>query len=151
MLPELMEKQPQQDLCPTCSQRISGRWEALSRGLCASLIKFYHRAGETPLHLQQSDIFTKNEYCNFSKLKYFGLVSKTGKAGYWQVTRTGSLFLLNSFSISRKVFVSSNRVTGHSAEKVTLRDVLSDKEIPYWLKKDDFIRQTSQAEQASLF
>ncbi len=137
------------ELCPTCKAKLEGRWESLNAGLCKSLIKFYEVAGDSKsVHLQKDCAFTKTEYNNFSKLKFFSLVTNKGeKAGYWRLTSHGKKFVETSVFAPKKVFVFRNEVKAKSEESISITKALKSR--PFWLKREDYAAQSAPA--ATLF
>src|SRR5487761_378645 len=98
--------------CDHCGAKLTGRWEHLSPGLIDTLLKFATKVKEknaNMIHLQNDLNLTKNQYNNFQKLRYFGLVAKVKdptkrKSGYWALTRKAGNFLTGT-SIPRSVLV----------------------------------------------
>jgi predicted transcriptional regulator len=74
----------------------------------------------------QKDLsLTKNDYNNFQKLRYHGLVAKVkAKAGYWLITKRGGQFLRNEIAIPAGVKTFRNHVEedGHTKETVRITD-----------------------------
>lgn len=131
--------------CVHCGAKLEGRWERLTPGLCRTLRKFYEAAKIDEqhstlrtAHLQADCGFTKNEFTNFQKLRYFSLVRKTSKAGIWEMTRLGDEFLLNRLAITKAVYVFRNEVKKQGDEKGTIGELMD--EWPYWLKREDYIQ-----------
>ncbi len=131
--------------CNCCGARLEGRWETLSPGLCRTLVKFYEqikRFDVDALHLQKDCGFTKNEFNNFQKLRYFGLVEKTETAGVWRITADGEVFAENRKAVPKKVFVFRNRVMEKSIERTLVENIVGEKS--YWLKLADFRAEQAQ-------
>lgn len=125
--------------CEHCGAKITGRWESLTKGLCNTLLKFSQsvkRLGKDQIHLQKECGLTKNEYNNFQKLGYFGLVKDSEKSGFWSLTVDGILFIRNEMSVSKKVYVFRDTVKEVSSERVFIQNILPN---PYWLTREDYI------------
>lgn len=89
----------------------------LHAGLVAGLIKLYERmehrrkAGVrnfNEIHIRRDLMLTRDEWTNFSKLQYLGLVTqwlKSGKKrrGYWAITERGVKFLQGTLKIQQGV------------------------------------------------
>jgi hypothetical protein len=56
---------------------------------------------------------SKDEWSNFTKLRYHGLAAKCDRRGYWLLTKRGSDFLKGEVSIPQTVVTFANRVAGH--------------------------------------
>ena len=131
--------------CEHCGAKLNGRWESLGAGLCNTLVRFYEIVLENKkndVHLQKDCNFTKNEYNNFQKLHYFGLVAKVDdsdklKSGRWLLTHRGATFLKGEQAVDKKVYIFRNRIEGRSEEKVYLKDVIHEQ--PYWREAEDFV------------
>lgn len=110
--------------CDNCEKNLGDqdrkpRVERLSPGLVRTLIKFkeaVERYNKNDIHLQREADLTKNEYNNFQKLRYHGLVHKVrnGEKGYhsgrWLITRLGGQFLRCEVGVCRDVYVLDNQV-----------------------------------------
>ena len=134
--------------CEHCGSRITPRKENLSKGLLVTLDKFIkaiHRKERNSIHLQtEMPELTKNEYNNFQKLRYHGLVhNRDQKPGYWFLTRKGSQFLKGEVKTVKTVYVLDNRIVGKGDYFVGVRDYpeLED----YW-QKDFSVESSKQAE-----
>lgn len=139
-----IHRQIEADNCLHCGSKLTGRWETLSQGLCRTLVKFYEASNGRPVHLQKDCSFTKTEFNNFQKLKYFQLVTKTETAGVWKLTGIGLEFVKNRLEVFRQVYVFRNEVTSHSEGAVKITEAMKSE--PYWLKKEDFIPITTERE-----
>lgn len=138
--------------CKHCGQRIRERKESLSRGLVKTLVKFgraVNKLDRNEVHPRKEVSLDKSEYNNFQKLRYFGLVAKVeDRAGYWLITRNGGAFLRGEFLSHKYVTVRDNRVVAYSDERVGIHDSLED--IPYWMEKDDYLKDLFKPVQKSL-
>ena len=107
--------QNEKKVCPCCASSLEGRWEGISKGLVNSLIQFREAVlekQENCVHLQKDVHLTKNQYNNFQKLRYHGLVAhakdkitKEYITGYWLLTRRGNLFIKNKIELSKEVLI----------------------------------------------
>lgn len=126
------------EFCQHCGARLTGRYETLSKALCMVLIKAYVKArlkGKNSLHLQ-TDLpdLDKNEYNNFQKLRYFGLVMKNpNESNEWQITKKGVGFLKGETDCAFKVYVFRNEVQRSEPEMVTIRQQMETNDT-YWLR-----------------
>ena len=79
--------------CSHCGASMNEHRHSLSKSLARALFKVWSKAGGEPINLKHVGL-TRNEWDNFQKLRYFGLVKQTGnKTGVWQVTQYGEEFL----------------------------------------------------------
>jgi len=80
--------------CPHCGAKMMEYRHSLSKSLIRALFKFWKVSLGAPLNLKEVGL-TRNEWDNFQKLRYFGLVeqSENKKSGVWRVTSSGEKFL----------------------------------------------------------
>lgn len=134
--------------CPHCGASVKMYWHRLSPGLAKALIKFRLRVlalKRNKIHISTEVNFTKIEYANFQKLRYFGLVakyknpeSKEHESGYWLLTKRGNLFCKNQLLVPMKVQTFRNKISDKSEETILLRTILKDTDLPIWDERDDF-------------
>jgi hypothetical protein len=144
------------ETCTSCGAKLNGRWERLTPGIVRSLIKMWHvvyATNENRVHLQRQCDFTKNEYNNFQKLRYFGLVAKTGTAGCWLITRRGGHFIHGSETVNARLLIFRNHIKDRSKDRVNIYDVLKQP-VPTWPRREDYFAELpliDAAEQGGLF
>ena len=127
--------------CEKCGSALIPRTERLSKGLVITLIKFVEAIklkGINEIHLQSEIELSKNEYNNFQKLRYHGLVhhaklpSGDRKPGYWIMTLNGGRFLRNEIMISKDIVVMNNSIVDRGAETVKINDFFAGRDEDYW-------------------
>ena len=137
--------------CECCGAKLTGRNERVSKGLALSLIKFREKVLEqseasgvfvNKVHLSKDLDLSKNEYNNFQKLRYHGLIAhykdkntRAYESGYWLLTKRGNMFCKDELAVPKKIYVFRNRIKDRSIEKIILTDVLKEESIPYWYRK----------------
>jgi hypothetical protein len=113
--------------CPTCGASLKAYWHTLNAGLVSVLvaaIRFVHASGQNEFHLQGDLRLSVNQFCNFTKLRFHGLVAKVdGKPGCWLITRRGGQFLRGEVSVPLRVKTFRNRVVEHSPELVHIGEL----------------------------
>lgn len=119
------------ETCPYCCQSIMKHKHSLSLAMVNTLKKSL----PIPFHLQKDLNLTKNEYNNFQKLKYFKLVSRTEKSGYWILTDKGKRFLDGSMSVPKWVQTFNNKLVGYSDNRLLISDI--DKDF-HWKKLKEY-------------
>lgn len=104
------------ELCPHCGASMKEYVHSLTPGLVKSLVKFGEAIkckGINDIHLQTEVDLTKNEYNNFQKLRYWGLVHHADKenikSGRWLLTSNGSRFLKGEIKMPKKVKTFRNQ------------------------------------------
>ena len=108
--------------CPTCSQPTVAHRHSIARMLANILLSVRHF--QTEFHLQKDTALTKNQYNNFQKLKYWGLVANNDVgAGYWYITLTGKKFIAGEIRIPKWVKTFNNRVVEESEETINIADI----------------------------
>lgn len=122
--PELKQKKK----CNNCGANMKMWWHMVTPGLVGDLMKsinFVKNANKNEFHLQKDLSLSKNDYNNFQKLRYHGLVTKVKeKAGYWLITKRGGQFLRNEIEIPAGVKTFRNNIEedGHTVETVRITD-----------------------------
>lgn len=119
------------DCCPHCGANITPFPQRLSTGLVGALIKavtFVQAKGMNQFHLQKDLVsLSKNEYNNFQKLRFHGLVAKAkveNKPGYWLITRRGGQFLRGELFVPKTAYTLRNKVIGHSNDLIGIKDFM---------------------------
>ena len=125
-------------LCECCGHRINPRKESLSKGLVDTLIVFgraVKRLEKNEIHLQEEVELNKNQYNNFQKLRYHGLVAKVkDRTGYWLLTRNGLGFLRGEKSVPKTIYIQNNRIVEHGDDNIMIYDY-SELDGEYWQKE----------------
>jgi hypothetical protein len=133
----------EKEVCPYCgAEKKEVATHSLTTGLVRDLIIFAKRAkekGENKVHITKELDFSINQWCNFQKLRYFGLVAKweaedgNKKTGFWVLTRNGLEFLQGKLSVHKKVSATKKGITERSEEMVCIDDFPQSDE-NYWQK-----------------
>lgn len=84
-------------ICPHCGHKTNRYKHRLNKGLANALEQLCQRYIGNPINLQKDLILTKNQYNNFQKLQYFGLVKRT-KHG-WYPTNRAMLFVKGNTTV----------------------------------------------------
>jgi hypothetical protein len=133
-------------LCACCGASMEIHKQRLTKGLIVSLLKFRNAVFETncnEIHVQKALKFTNNEYCNFQKMRYHGLIAKVKeskgkrKNGYWLLTRRGGQFCKGEIKIPFIVYTFRNKINSKSEKIVGIQDILKS-DTNYWDKIEDF-------------
>ncbi len=123
--------------CEHCGACVESYKHRLSKGLVSSLYNFALKvkaSGKNTQHLTDVGL-NNNQFTNFQKLKYFGLVEKSEKAGEWTITRKGRLFIAGEVAVENFAVTFRNVVEESSRDLVFVKDVLKDKTSDYWQKE----------------
>lgn len=110
------------EFCPHCGQGIMRQKQSLSRTLVMILRKTAE-AYKPEVHLQKDLTLTKNEYANFQKLKYWGLVRKAEKSGFWLITKIGYDFLAGKIVLPKAQWTFNNTVVGQEGGLISIQDL----------------------------
>jgi len=107
--------------CPHC-QANRKKWNhRMTPGLLAILIKaikFVKRKDKNMFHPDKDLNLSRIEYSNFQKLRFHGLIAKSGVAGYWVITKKGGKFLRGETRTAVSVVTFRNKIDSYSKEKV---------------------------------
>lgn len=95
------------ECCPHCGQSVMKHTHSMSESMANTFLKV---PMFVKFHLQKDLTLTKNQYANFQKLKYWGLVEQVkDQSGWWRVTEYGRRFAFGEISISKSVITFNNR------------------------------------------
>ena len=135
------------ELCPCCGASMRVYKEKLTKGLVVSLLKFRDvviSTNSNEIHVPTKIKFSINEYNNFQKLRYQGLIAKvkdkeTGerKSGVWLLTRRGNQFCKSEITAPEWIETFRNRIVDRSLAKVSISYILKS-DTPYWDKIENF-------------
>lgn len=131
----------QDEKCPFCGAKKKMYWHNLSAGLVQTLAKFAQAIkvkGVNDIHVGKDLVLDNAAYNNFNKLKYWGLVVKTGVGGHWKLTEKGTLFLQNKIAINKRVKTFRNKVEEKDENRVTVQDCLNGYHDTYWQQEFGF-------------
>lgn len=123
--------------CPTCGANLKAFWHTLNPGLVSILIKaiqFVHARNKNEFHLQNDLHLSVNEFSNFTKLRFHGLMAKVdGKPGYWLITKRGGQFLRGEITVPLRVQTFRNQVKAHSPGVIHIDELRG--QVPYFEKE----------------
>lgn len=125
--------------CPCCDRLVKLYSYSINTSLARSLISLYQLSqSQIPSHVK--DIVAGLPHScgkNFCILKHWGLIkevtnedTKKRSSGFWNITKTGTNFVLGKIRIPQTVEVYNNKVLDISDEVVTIQDCLG-KEFDY--------------------
>ena len=130
----------EKECCPNCGASMKIWKHTLSSGL-VDLLRVFARAVVdkkcNDVHLQNDTRMTNNQYNNFQKLRYFGLVAKGDKSGHWVITKNGIEFLNGRLRVHKYIKTFRNRISERSEELVTIEDYKKRTD-EHWEKEFDF-------------
>lgn len=124
------------DICPNCGAKMQKYWQSLTPGLLTCLVKFARTAQklrQRSVHLKNVG-FTRNEYNNFQKLRYFDMVAFGAGEGEWEVTSFGWDFIRGKVTCSKRVLTYRAKVEDRDPEQVRIWTVLGETPV-YWQKE----------------
>jgi len=131
-----------ESICENCGAKKIAYWHSLTPGLVNTFKKFVDtvkQKGINNVHLQTDMELSKNEYNNFQKLRYWGLVhhakKNNVKSGCWLVTRNGGSFLRGEMAMSKKIKTFRNEIEEKSDEVVWIFDYYRAIDREYWQRE----------------
>lgn len=138
--------------CPICHAKTIKYVHSLESGkLIAIFIKFYLATQNSNKAINPSKIgLTINQLTNFQKLRYFGLVERTGDHGEWYLTSKGKDFINGCISIPVHAITYRGSVCGLDGPEVHIN---SYKESFGYDKPENYAREArsvAEVEQLSL-
>jgi len=103
----------------------------VNSGMAVSLIKMYRAGGTNFQHIPTTVGGRSREE---AKLRYWGLVEEElerrpdgGRAGWWRVTHTGRLWVLNRSTIPKYAYIYDARLLDMDGEPTSIRSALGEK------------------------
>lgn len=139
-------------LCPHCSQPIMEHKHTFSNAIAELFLAVAMSYGEEqPFHLQRDISLTKNQYNNFQKLKYWGVIEKhfedgARRGGYWHLTEKAR-DVLNGEPVPKWVKTFNNRVVEKSEQEIFLTQAVGSYDIPEtWAKRSTRRDESNQQE-----
>jgi hypothetical protein len=122
--------------CDKCGHTQNHHSHSLSQGLVSGLRKFAEASRGNPLNLKEAGL-DRNEWDNFQKLKYWGLVTPTkAKSGIWTVTELGFQFLAGLVALRKTKITLNGKVVFNHNESITINQI---KVQPYFYKREDYV------------
>jgi len=112
--------------CPHCDATMTEYRHSLSAGLIHALAKFYKRG--SPLNVHKDLGLTTNQWDNFQKLQYWGLVEKfyvdgKRKQGTWLLTQVAIDFLQGKMMLNKSVWSYRGKFVRFDGPLITIDDV----------------------------
>jgi len=110
----------------------------MTRMLAAAVWDFAKQTRGRPTALQQLG-WKRSRWQNFSKLKYWGLVTQLQpKSGEWLLTGSGLGFVTGQLAVPRAVWTWNDAVVELVQPEIKLGDVWS--EMPAYHERGDFVQ-----------
>lgn len=140
----LLEINTTERTCPHCGASMKVWRHSLSKGLVDVLVEFIgavKQKGKNSIHLQNDmPNLTKNQYNNFQKLHYFGLVAKDDKnPGHWVITKWGGEFLRGERKIEKFALTFRDKLVEREGNLVSVKDFFPQEfGDDYWQSIFDF-------------
>ncbi len=102
--------------CECCGHVITAYSHHLNKPLVQALkqLVVWYEDTKKPANLQANLNLSKNQYNNFQKLQYFGLVQRTEKG--WYPTDIGFQFIYGEISVYNKVATFGKDILGYDHE-----------------------------------
>lgn len=132
---------PEVPLCPHCGAKIVEYRHALNTPLIRALAKLYQHGDAVNLRELNLD---RNEWDNFQKLKYWGLVYQVEvegkrKKGVWWLTLRGVEFIEGRLRIPKSVWTYRGRRKRFEGIEVSCSDFLETN----WRTRTDYAQKAS--------
>lgn len=131
-------KMRQVEICECCGAKIVEYKHVLNKGLVDALFRLSKH--NVPMPLTELDI-TRNQWTNFQKLRYWGLVDKalhtdgTG-TGNWFVTSLGRAFIDNQVSVNKNVWTFRGETVKNDGDSVYFNEVYD----PFYRDRADYAK-----------
>lgn len=94
---------------------------------------------------------TKNEYNNFQKLRYWGVVEQAHADGAWRITEKGAHFLNNEIALPVLAVTYRGRLVEHRGDPIRIDSFLfSSKLTQLYQKTKDYRRSAQENKQMEI-
>ena len=113
--------------CPHCQANMKKHSHRMTPGLLSILIKairFVKKKNTNFFHPDKDLNLSRIEYSNFQKLRFHGLIAKSGTVGYWVITKKGRKFLRGKSKTALSVVTFRNKIDSYSKEKIDIKDMI---------------------------
>jgi hypothetical protein len=106
--------------CPHCGAAMNEHRHVLSKAIVGALRKLYAKGNAT--NLRELGL-TRNEWDNFQKLRYWGLVYQVKiegrrQNGVWWLTKRGGLFVRGELAVPKRVWTYRGERIRYEGEDV---------------------------------
>jgi len=150
--------------CPNCGARTTPTLHTLKSGHISALLKFrqavrHYNRNRVHIRKEMADLqgapfqLTKDEWTNFTKLRYFGLVAhadeKNRRSGYWLLTLNGGRFLRGEIVVPAQVKTFRDKIVARSSKTIALLEF--QKQLPAFEKEFNYETRKSGAQTMPLF
>lgn len=122
-----MLKKDKASLCPTCGAKTVEYKHTMSVALVEGLTRLSKKQVANLKDLR----LTRNQWDNFQKLRYWGLVEKfvdpkdqKRKGGVWKVTTCGNNFLKGKLAVQKTVITYRGETKNYEGILITAPDVI---------------------------
>lgn len=139
--------------CLCCESSLSKRGHSLTKGMVHGLMKFANACIKLgvkegiPRHVisKAGEKLELDEYANWTKLRFFGLVAKykedgVHKKGWWLVTRNGWAFLRGDHFVPTQIKTFRNKIVSKSEQTISMSEIYGSQ--PWFPSRDDFFHET---------
>ena len=141
------------DRCPTCGAKRAQYTHSLRSGKLVKIFcKFAQAASYAGWERNPAKIgLTSNEFNNFQKLKYWGIVEQTHRSGIWRVTQKGGLFLRNEIALPVEAITYRGRLVYHHGNPRRINSFfLSSELMPIYQKAEDYRNSAQENKQVEI-
>ena len=113
--------------CECCGAKIVEYRHTFNKALAVALYRLYSMGGG-PINIKALSL-TRNQWDNFQKLRYWGLVTKSARddgtriGGAWSITFAGREFIEAGISIRRRVWTYRGDTVRFDGDTCFFRDV----------------------------
>lgn len=120
-----MSEEP--EICSACGAKIVEYKHSLSKSQAVALQLFAEAAGDGPVHLKEV-AFTRSQWINFQKLRYFGIVRRVTvgdaqRSGVWEMTDLGWRFLAGKVAVTARVWTYRGEVVELDEREVYIHEL----------------------------
>lgn len=108
--------------CPCCSKWARMRRGTISPSMARTILKAYESSPREAFQCRQVDARDHNG--DYAKLRYWGLLKRAGKAGWWRLTPLGRAFARGDVEVPANALTYKARLYALVGDPVSITDCL---------------------------
>lgn len=109
--------------CPCCRRTARMRVGHISASMARSVLKAYEAGPREPFQCRQVDARDQNG--DYAKLRFWGLIERAGKKGWWRLTALGRSFARGDVEVPGQVLTYNRRLYAVLGDPVSIADCLA--------------------------
>ena len=109
--------------CPCCRRTARMRVGHISASMARSVLKAYQAGPREPFQCRTVDARDQNG--DYAKLRYWGLIERAGRKGWWRLTPLGRAFARGEAEVPGQILTYDRKLYAVLGEPVSIADCLA--------------------------